>query len=227
MASSAALASSRDVAQAMSSDPAPKGQAVSSTSVPASAITKRRTTHGHLVAFFVPKPQAASRQQQPPQQRAPLQVLGKKSERYAQRQKGWSKFNRRAVNHRYPLVTARAGRGWGGRWLRRPCRPGARSFSDRCPSLRREFPVSGLSPLEHLLLQSGTHFDARQPLFECSDIVSTTVLPPWLDEFGSNDALFSSATSSRLDASLFDVSSSAAAVEGPQIAAPSPACEER
>ena len=135
-------------------------------------ITKRRTRHGHLQCWFVPA-------------RAPLTPLAvRPPER--RRQQGWSKYNQR-----WGVPFWRAGRG--GR-LRRPCRPG-RSFSDRAPSLR-EIPKP-CAPLEHVLLQSGTHFDACQPLFAEHDPVCLTTLPPCLDEFGSNELLFASTASAR------------------------------
>merc|ERR1719387_2261338 len=75
------------------------GLALSAPRLATSAITKRRTTHGHLVAYFVPKKKPAKEEGAPPAQRAPLRPLKRPEQRQRQQQRGWSRFNRR-----YPLV---------------------------------------------------------------------------------------------------------------------------
>ena len=143
------------------------------------AVTKRRTTHGHLQAWFVDKPIA----------RAPLTPLASGEPRRPQQQKraGWSKQNRRY----HPLWRG----GWGGRGMRsrRPCKPGGRTYSDRAPSLRASLPLP-LALYEFSVLQSGTHFDGREPLFTENEPVCLAKLPVWLDEFGSNELLFAPPT---------------------------------
>lgn len=145
----------------------------------------RRTAFGHLQVIFVPKNKPA---------RAPLTPLLGRPER-PPRQRGWSKYNQRhAGRGGYPYWV---GRGRGGRGRRRPCRPLSVSFSDRAPSLR-ELPLP-FSPLEHVLVQCGTHFDAVAPLFAEHDPVCIGTLPPWFDEFGSNDSLFASGPPAALE----------------------------
>lgn len=160
-----------------------------------SAITKHRTARGHLVAWFCARPET--------QTRAVLTPLlaGEGTtppERTSHRQE-WAN-NIRTSRHEWANNKRWRGRtawrAWvcGGR-LRRPGRPPNRAYSSRASSLRE----SSLTP--SVLLQSGTHFDARLPLFaEGDDPALLTALPPWLDQFGSNDVLFASYLPSNVSA---------------------------
>ena len=69
---------------------------------------------------------------------------------------------------------------------RRVGRPGGRSFSDRAQSLR--LAPKPFAPLEHHLLQCGSNLESGEQIFDASEPLDS--LPPWLDEFGSNVALF-------------------------------------
>jgi len=89
---------------------------------------------------------------------------------------------------------------WGGRAasgrrarrkLGRPCRPGARRFSERAPSLR--VLPKPFAPCSSLRLQDygSNHLDASGAELEPSDCDPTcATLPLWLDAYGSNDLLF-------------------------------------
>ena len=144
-----------------------------------SAITKRRTTNGHLTVFFVPKPPNQNAHAQTAEKpRVPLTPLsGALTMQPPRRPRPhWSRGNQRGYN-------AWRGRGRG-RWAgKRPFRPKSVAFSARASSLRQ-------TPLGEMngLLQAGTHFDAAQLLDD--DDRSNAPYPMWLDEFGSNDLLF-------------------------------------
>jgi len=107
--------------------------------------------------------------------RAPLTPADQTQTIQFPRRAGWSRGNRRGV--------WRGARGWG-----RPCRPAERSFSCRASSLRG---TPGLIT-PRALVQNGTHF-ADGLIFDDEPDVCLGALPPWLDEFGSNDALFAAA----------------------------------
>ena len=149
--------------------------------------TTKRTTHGHMVTWFVPRQPltALDRAGRKPVSRKPP-----RGKAMFKPQRGWTKHKQqqRRGNQqrgRYPLQHA----GWGVSVRRRPWRPSARSWSDRCPSLRLE--ALPFAPLEHILLQSGTHFSARQPLFsDENEPISLAPFASLIDEYGSNDALF-------------------------------------
>ena len=130
---------------------------------------RRRTKTRNWQVWFVDRPGAAA-------PRAPLTPLGDGSAPVFRRS-GWSSYNQQQWR-----VGWRAGRG--GR-LRRPCRPAGRSFSCRAPSLRDNCTITPSA-----LLQTGTMYDAALPLFAEREPVCLATLPPWLDEFGSNDVLF-------------------------------------
>jgi len=130
-----------------------------------SAITKRRTKHGHLQAWFV-------RPDQRPM-RPPLTPIGgdgrRREEPVRQRRQGWYKDR------------------WGFRRFRRGGRFGirlGRSYSDRAPSLREP------SLCEHILIQSGSNFRLNEPCYAENDCVCLRTLPAFLDEYGSNEILF-------------------------------------
>lgn len=156
-----------------------------------SAITRKRTTHGHMQTWFVARKPDAT-------ERVPLTpVQGEHGGRRTDstRAQKWQaapgRFNKPQRGHRYPLWRARRR---GNRFrqppmVSRPARPAGLSFSVRAPSLRQ----GPFFPFEHSLQDLGTHFDARQPLYfsdENNDPVCLRTHIPWLDEYGSNEALF-------------------------------------
>jgi len=161
-----------------------------------SAVTKRRTAHGHLQVWFVARPESGPRKPLTP-------LAGAQAARPLARR--MSNYNRWGAqdNHRW--------RGNMGRLRhQRPCRPAGRTYSCRAPSLRE----GELTP--SVLVQSGTHFEARQPAVAATELIDECLTAPWLhgiDEYGSNDFLFATVLSP-------------AAVEGSTGHAPLPATEE-
>lgn len=150
-------------------------------------ITKRRTTHGHLVAWFNAP-------------RDPLTPMGPPQARQNHRQ------NIVANRTHWQSQTRWQPLGWGaggvrGRRLRsRPCRPKQRRFSDRAQSLR--LLPQPFAPTTHFLDQYGSFAMISTPtvgsvyggvaedVLLCGADPTCQTLPTWLNAYGSNDELY-------------------------------------
>lgn len=145
------------------------------SNAPTPSSKRRRTTHGHLVVWFVSKRETAK------PARAPLAALpttGARA-RHARKRGVGVRNNKHNTNGSW----AGRGGGWAGSgyWRgKRPWRPASRRFSERAPSLRLLKPFA---PSSFFLCEHGSHLSG-------DEVVVDENAPTWLDVYGTNDSLF-------------------------------------